>query len=116
MPARLSTGKVLNDATRIMDVWGANPDFKLGTVTLSDYQETVTALQTLDSAIETKRVELTGLVDQRDDKTRGVSDLNTRALSGFRAFYGPDSPQYAQVGGTRRSERKTPSRKPKPNP
>jgi hypothetical protein len=35
----------------------------------------------------------------------------TRARSGFRAVYGPDSTQYEQAGGTRSSERKKPVRK-----
>jgi hypothetical protein len=103
----------LSDAARITEVWQSNPDFKLGNVTLQEYQAAMMGLQSLDSSVESKRVELTGLLDQRDDSARGVNDLNTRALSGFRAFYGPDSSQYAQVGGTRRSDRKSPTRKPK---
>lgn len=38
----------------------------------------------------TLRVKLLGkLVDVRDDTFRGLSDLNTRARSGFRAHFGP---------------------------
>jgi len=39
--------------------------------------------------------------------------LVTRARSGIRSVFGPDSTQYEQAGGTRTSERKTPTRKPK---
>jgi hypothetical protein len=113
MSAKLSVDKVLTDAARIAEVWEANPEFQLGNVTLADYQSARSALQALDNSIESRRVELTGLIDQRDDKTRYMNDLNTRALSGFRGFYGPDAPQYGQAGGTRRSERKTPTRKAK---
>ena len=34
-----------------------------------------------------------------------LSDLVQRARAGFKAVYGPDSTQYEQAGGTRRSER-----------
>jgi hypothetical protein len=40
-----------------------------------------------------------------------LSDLISRARSGFRAAFGPDSTQYQQAGGTRRSKRKPAKRK-----
>jgi hypothetical protein len=63
--------------------------------------------------VAARRTELTGLMDVRDDHARTLSDLVTRVRSGVRAIYGPDSPQYEQAGGVRRSERKRPVRKPK---
>ena len=57
--------------------------------------------------------ELTGLINDRDSQGVGLNELVTRVRSGFRAVYGPDSTQYEQAGGTRLSERKKPSRKPK---
>ena len=39
------------------------------------------------------------------------SQLTTRARSGIRGFFGPDSDEYEQAGGTRTSERKKPTRK-----
>jgi len=36
--------------------------------------------------------------------------LTTRALSGMRGFFGPDSNQHEQAGGTRKSKRKPPTR------
>lgn len=40
-----------------------------------------------------------------------MADWNRRALSAVEAQYGPDSSEYEMVGGTRKSERKRPSKK-----
>ena len=111
MATRLDPRKVLDDINKIMAVWNANADFSLGTVTLADTRALAAKLGTLDETIDTRRVELTGLMDERDDAARAVNEIVTRAKSGFRAVYGPDSPQYAQSGGVRRSERKAATRK-----
>ena len=42
-----------------------------------------------------------------------LTALTTRALSGIRGFFGPDSDEYEQAGGTRKSERRKPTRKTK---
>jgi hypothetical protein len=56
--------------------------------------------------VEALRTQLSGLLNDIGAKMKAVSDVVTRARSGMRAFYGPDSTQYEQVGGTRTSERK----------
>jgi len=115
MATRLTPDAVLADAAKIVAVWSANPDFALGTLSLADLKTLSTAIEGLGASIADKRFELTGLIDQRDDKTKALNEIVTRAKSGFRAIYGPDSTQYAQAGGTRRSERKAPTRRaPKP--
>ncbi|MDX6527961.1 MAG: hypothetical protein QOH41_251 [Blastocatellia bacterium] len=40
-----------------------------------------------------------------------LNDLNRRILSAGEANYGPDSSEYELLGGTRKSERKRPTRK-----
>ena len=40
-----------------------------------------------------------------------LNDLNRRFLSAGEAHYGPDSSEYEMLGGTRKSERKRPTRK-----
>ena len=42
-----------------------------------------------------------------------VKDLTSRTLNGIAAKFGEDSSEYEMVGGTRKSERKRPTRKPK---
>ena len=43
--------------------------------------------------------------------TEGINVTVTRIRSAMRGVFGPDSTQYEQAGGTRRSERKRPARK-----
>ncbi len=43
-----------------------------------------------------------------------LQEMHTRALSGIRGYFGPDSPQYDQAGGVRRSERKSAKRAAQP--
>lgn len=46
---------------------------------------------------------------------KALGDKNVRVLAATKAQYGPDSTEYEQVGGTRRSDRKrSASKKPKP--
>ena len=40
-----------------------------------------------------------------------LNDLNRRFLAATEATYGPDSSEYEMLGGTRKSERKRPTRK-----
>ncbi|HWA87528.1 MAG TPA: hypothetical protein VG710_14965 [Opitutus sp.] len=103
--ARVPTTSILDSAEKIRITWAANPTFTLGDVTLQSFTDALNAVNQHETDIEAKRHELQGLLDNRDDKTRALQNLCTRALSGFRAVYGPDSPQYDQAGGTRSSER-----------
>jgi hypothetical protein len=111
--AKFVTGDLLREAQKITNTWTANPTFSLGATTLADFQAALTALQQADATVEMKRTELKGLIDARDDKAAALTDLVTRARSGFRAVYGADSAQYEQAGGTRKSERKRPTRRAK---
>ncbi|WP_415907352.1 hypothetical protein [Oleiharenicola sp. Vm1] len=113
MPTR-STNDVLTDADRIVDTWTSNPDFKLGTITLTMFTEARDALASADAEVEKTRTELAALLNKRDGSLAALNELVTRARAGFKAVYGPDSTQYEQAGGTRRSERASSSRKAKP--
>ncbi len=107
---RFVTDDLLAEAQKIVDTWTANPTFALGMTKLVDFQAAMTALREADAVVETKRTELTGLIDGRDDKALALNDLVTRARSGIKATFGADSAQYDQAGGTRQSERKSPTR------
>ena len=114
MATKVPADKALTDATGIEKVWKANTDLKLGkgadTVALADYQASIKAVNDLNSEIEDLRHQLNGLLDDRDDAASTLSGYNTRALSAIRGIFGPDSAEYDQAGGTRTSERKTPTR------
>ena len=106
MAALASINTALTDAQRILDTWTANADFSMGDINLKQFTAARDEFAALSESIDTKRHELQGLLDDRDDQGKALRDLITRARSGFRAFYGPDSAQYDQAGGVRTSERK----------
>ena len=71
---------------------------------LSDDQDTYNgALAALD--------EQTNELDKREQR---LADFSQRITSAVRGVYGPDSNEFEQVGGVRRSDRKNPGRPRKP--
>ena len=66
-----------------------------------------------DSVKEVKSLkrQITEQTDTRDDLTKLAKNHIVRARKGVLAHFGTDSTEYAQVGGTRASERKRPGRK-----
>ena len=98
----------LKDAAGVRTVWEANPDFKMGSISLNDFITAQDATVDLDKECAKKDVELTGVKANRDDKARYLTELITRFRSGMRSMYGPDSAQYGQAGGTRVRDRKPP--------
>lgn len=106
--ARIPSNAALEAANQIKNTWTSNPTFTLGDFTFETFSAAMKKVTDLSTAIDTKRHELQGLLDQRDDAVKILGDYSTRARSGIRAFFGPDSPQYDQAGGTRRSERRPP--------
>jgi hypothetical protein len=113
MASKTSVSTVLKKAAKVVDVWDANPDFVLGTVNLDSFKASIEAVKAAGATVETKRTELTGLLNDRDNQAATLNDLVTRARSNVRGTFGLDSTQYEQVGGIRRSERKAPKRKAK---
>lgn len=60
---------------------------------------------------EALRMQMTSLSNQLSDKAKELAAIRTRALSGVRAVFGPNSTQYELAGGTRQSEIRRPTRK-----
>jgi hypothetical protein len=111
MPSKYSFDVVIADAEQIARVWTDNPTFTLGEITLPNLQSKITSLRQKRDQIEALRTQLTALTNEANEQTAEVASINTRARSGYRAVYGPNSTQYEQAGGTRSSERKRPSSK-----
>jgi len=114
MPKGKSLDDTIADAEKIVRVWEANPTFTLGEITLAGFKAMLDDLKSLRGETEETRRQLTNLINSTNDKAVAVSGVTSRALSGIRAVYGPDSSQYEEAGGTRTSERKT-SKKKKPS-
>lgn len=111
MPRKYPPEAVLTNSEQIARVWTENPTFTLGEITLPILQGKITDLRQKRDQVETLRTQLTALTNQVSAQASELATINTRALSGYRAIFGPDSSQYEQAGGTRASERKRPKSK-----
>jgi hypothetical protein len=98
---------------QVLRVWEANPEFKMKEVALVDFQTSCANLKSLIQNVVAKDQEASVLRNERDDVALKVNELCTRARSGMKGFFGPNSSQYEQAGGTRAIERKKGSRKAK---
>lgn len=116
MPRSKSIDNVLSEAEQIARVWEDNPTFVLGDVTLAQFRALITELRTQRDKTEDLRTQLTASVNDTNGKAEAVESISIRTRGGFRAFYGPNSTQYEQAGGTRASDRKRPTRKGKKTP
>jgi len=70
--------------------------------------EQVLPIQTQLDALD---VELTDLRNRRDALLFSIWDKVKRARAGIKGIYGDDSSEYEMIGGTRLSDRKSPTRK-----
>lgn len=111
MAGKYSFDTVVASSEQIARVWQENPSFTLGEVTLAILQSKIAALRQKRDQLETLRTQQTALKNELNELVAEMANINTRALSGYRAVYGPDSTQYEQARGTRSSERKRPSKK-----
>ena len=94
--ATTGVNAVQKDAQKIVTVWTENPTFSMGEVT-----------------VVSLKADMTALLNTRDAQIAALNEVITRARSGIRSTFGPDSTQYEQAGGKRKSERKPSVRKPK---
>jgi hypothetical protein len=86
------------------------PDFGTA-LTLAGYETDIT---TVSAKLDSYNEELSRLdqsQNELDSVETALREKNVRILSATEAFYGPDSSEYEQAGGTRRSERKRPGPK-----
>jgi hypothetical protein len=97
---------------RLASIKSINPKLDLGKgVTVSTFAELI---ETTRRRVEAYNTSLS-LVDadlaalQAAEKT--LSDYTEKVLLGIAFEYGKDSPEYEMAGGTRKSQRKRPSRK-----
>lgn len=103
----------LADAEQVARVWGENTSFAMSDVTLAQLRAMIEELRASSSTLEDLRTRLTAAINDTNGRADALSAVVTRARGGFRSFFGPDSTQYEQVGGTRLSDRKRPARKSK---
>jgi len=76
-------------------------------VTLETVKATRGRLDTYAMDVQATNPTLTKQIDNRDDCAKLANQYLVRARKAVQGYFGPDSAQYAQVGGTRASDRKS---------
>jgi hypothetical protein len=107
MGDKRTVDSVISEAERFATVWSENAKFAMGDLTLEGLKGEIDKLRSLRQSRDDLRTKLSKLIDDTNDQMKLVANYNSRGRSGMRAIFGPDSAQYAQVGGTRQSERKS---------
>jgi hypothetical protein len=98
------------DAKSALRFWEEHPDLKLNEATCAAFKKAQAAFQQAADEVADKERQCQLKMAERDVLANEVKLVMTRLRSAVRGFYGPDSNEYAQVGGTRQSERKRPIR------
>jgi hypothetical protein len=89
----------------------------LGTaLTVESYEQDVTTFRAALNAYNEALAALDEMQNSLEAQEKSLRDKNKRILSAVEARYGTDSSEYEQVGGTRQSERKRPTGRPKKTP
>lgn len=98
--------------TRASSCASIDANLDLGSVTLAQFNDKIEHLEeTLDKYNE-ELSKLDGMLNVLEAEESVVADWTERMLAGVGTKYGKDSDEYEKAGGTRKSERKTPVRKP----
>ena len=99
--------QILQQLDNVIGVWMENPDFGMGPgVTLEKVKATRVQLETCLMDVQATNRTLTKQIDDREDCAKLGNEYVVRARKAIQGYFGPDSTQYAQVGGTRASDRK----------
>jgi len=112
MPAKAYPTDVLEQAQAVLDAWkeiGEKVTF--GDLTSDMLSGDLAQALPLQSQMNALEAQLTDLRNQRDALYEAIWEKVKRVRNGVKGSYGDDSSQYEMVGGTRLSERKTPTRK-----
>lgn len=97
---------------RLIGLKTITPKANLGpNLTDTIYEAKITAVSALLDAYNQKLTELDQMQNDLQAAEAELNDLNRRILAAGEAQYGPDSNEYEMLGGTRKSERKKPTKK-----
>ncbi len=113
MPGKPYPPDVLRQAQEVLSAWNqiTPPLTTIGTLTPALLTTDINAAAALEADMAKLEAQLTDKRNQRDTLHTAIWDKVKRVRNGVKAIYGDDSSQYEMVGGTRLSERKSPTRK-----
>ncbi len=101
--------------TRLAAVKSIDPALDLGNdISVAKYEPQVHLLADMVSKYNTMLSTLDDLYNDYVAQKLVVRDFSERMLTGVATRYGKNSSEYEMAGGTRKSERKKPTPKPKP--
>jgi hypothetical protein len=114
MSKKLYPTDVLEQAQSVLAAWNQiDSKVAFGALTNAAFTADITQASQLVTQMNTLEAQLTDLRNKRDAANQELWDKVKRVRNGVKANYGDDSSQYEMVGGTRLSERKSPTRKAK---
>jgi hypothetical protein len=106
---------VATQASSILEAWKQiDPALKFGTLDVAALKADIDQGKALQTEIDALDARYTALRNQRDALLGDTWDKVKRVRASVKGLYGDDSSEYEMVGGTRKSERKPPTRKAKP--
>lgn len=112
MPGKPYPTDILEQARSVYDAWRQiNEEMTFGDLNASMLAADIENSGPIEEQITNLDTQLTNLRNQRDALYTAMWEKLKRVRAGVKANYGDDSSQYEMVGGTRKSERKTPTRK-----
>ena len=117
MARKKRTSRVLEIARqRLAGLKKITPKPELGNITVESYEAEVNGFTAEQDSYNGELAQLDERTNRLDARESQLADLNQRVLAAVKGQYGPDSSEFEQVGGTRRSDRKRPTRAPKAQP
>ena len=106
MSKNITDNNLVADAKAALKFWEVHPEINLNETNSAQFKKAQAAFQEITDKIAQQEIELTAKLTERDLLGKSLRVAITRLRSGVRAFFGPDSKEYEQVGGTRSSIRK----------
>jgi len=112
MPGKIYSNDILKQAQDVATAWNQiNNTLVFGALNPAALTADITSFNTVQAQISNLELQLTDLRNRRDALGTGLWDKIKRVRAGIKANYGDDSSQFEMVGGTRLSDRKSPTRK-----
>lgn len=114
MPGKPYPIDVIEQGQSVYNAWvQISEDQAFGDLTTAVLAAEITEAAPLQQQMNDLEIQMTNLRNKRDALNQSIWDKVKRVRASIKGIYGDDSSQYEMVGGTRMSERKPPTRKPK---
>jgi hypothetical protein len=111
MPKKSIPTNLLEQATNMKDVLShMDPTLSLGKTNVTALIKDIDTLRGIESDLVSIENQLKTVRDQRDVLQKSLWQMVKSGRSAIKGIYGDDSLEYALVGGTRMSARKSPRR------